>query len=208
MAASAARDSGRQGGRFKACGGGGRWYRGVVARFVALLRGINVGGNTKVPMAELRALCGEIGLAEVATYIQSGNLLFSASGSASDEEAKLEQAIESRFAIAVPVMVRAASDWPALVATNPFPEAARDEPNRLMLCLSKEAPYRDAGHALQARARDGEQVRLVGEALWIHYPGGSGTSRLSPSLINSLVGSPVTARNWRTAVKLQQMLAT
>jgi uncharacterized protein (DUF1697 family) len=177
-----------------------------VTRFVALLRGINVGGNTKVPMAELRALCGEIGLADVATYIQSGNVLFSASGSASDQEAKLEPAVERRFGFPASVISRAGSDWPALVASNPFPEAARTEPNRLMLCVSKEPPARDAEQALQARARDGEQVRVVGEALWIHYPEGSGTSKLSPSLINRLVGSPVTARNWRTAMQLQQML--
>ena len=53
---------------------------------------------------------------------------------------------------------------------------------------------------------DGERVRLVGQALWIHYAAGAGTSKLAPSLINRLVGSPVTARNWRTAVQLQQML--
>ena len=157
-------------------------------------------------MAELRSLCEEIGWTDVATYIQSGNVIFSASGSASDQERKLEPAIESRFGFPVTVIVRSGSDWPALVASNPFEEAARTEPNRLMLCLSKQPPNPDSEEALQARATDGEQVRLVGEALWIHYRQGSGTSKLSPSLINRLVGSPVTARNWRTAVQLQQML--
>jgi len=177
-----------------------------VTRFVALLRGINVGGNTRVPMAELRALCGQIGWTEVATYIQSGNVLFRAAGRATEHELELEEGIRERFALEVPVIVRAGSDWPALVAGNPFEEAARTEPNRLMLCLSKEPPAPDAEHDLQERAKDGERVRLVGEALWIHYPAGSGTSKLSPSLINRLVGSPVTSRNWRTAVQLQQML--
>ncbi len=158
-------------------------------------------------MAELRALCEEIGWSEVATCIQSGNILFSTCGSASDQEARLEQAIEGSFGIAVPVIVRAGSDWPAIVASNPFQDAARDEPNRLMLCLSKETPDPDCEQALQARAMDGERIRLVGQALWIHYPEGSGTSKLAPSLINRLVGSPVTARNWRTAVRLRQRLA-
>ncbi len=106
----------------------------------------------------------------------------------------------------VPVIVRAGSDWPALVASNPFEEAARAEPNRLMLCLSKESPDPDCEHALQERAKDGERVRLTGDALWIHYAAGAGTSRLTPSLINRVVGSPVTALNWRTAVQLQKML--
>jgi uncharacterized protein (DUF1697 family) len=177
-----------------------------MTRFVALLRGINVGGNTKVPMAELRSLCEKIGWTGVATYIQSGNVIFSASGSASDQERKVESAIEDGFGFPVTVLVRSGPDWSALVASNPFEEAARLEPNRLMLCPSKQPPNPDSEQALQARARDGEQVRLVGQALWIHYPEGFGTSKLSPSLINRLVGSPVTARNWRTAVTLQQML--
>ena len=157
-------------------------------------------------MAELRALCEEIGWSGVRTYIQSGNVLFTASGSASDQQAKLEPAVERRFGFPVPVIVRTGSDWPAIVASNPFEDAARDEPNRLMLCLSKEPPNQDCERAIRARAEDGERVRLVGEALWIHYPQGSGRSKLAPSLINRLVGSPVTARNWRTALQLQQML--
>ncbi|HEX8214590.1 MAG TPA: DUF1697 domain-containing protein [Allosphingosinicella sp.] len=178
-----------------------------MTRFVALLRGINVGGNTRMPMAELRALCEEIGWTGVSTYIQSGNVLFSAAGTAREHETRLEQGIAQRFGPQVPVIVRAGSDWPALLAGNPFEEVARTEPNRLMLCLSKDAPNADSEQALQERAKHGERVRLAGEGLWIHYPQGAGTSKLTPSLINRLVGSPVTARNWRTAVQLQQMLA-
>ncbi|HLL59914.1 MAG TPA: DUF1697 domain-containing protein [Allosphingosinicella sp.] len=175
--------------------------------FVALLRGINVGARTKIVMTELRALAEELGLAEVLTYIQSGNLIFSASDRAALLEEGLEAAIGARFNLAIPVMVRSASLWPAYVAENPFPEAAQAEPNRLMLMLSKLPPLPDAEAAIQERARDGEHVKLVGDALWVHFPGGSGTSKLSPSLIDRLVGSPVTARNWRTVLKLQQMLA-
>lgn len=178
-----------------------------VKRFVALLRGINVGGNTRLPMAELRTLCEEIGWTDVGTYIQSGNVLYRAAGEASEHEARLEEGIGRGFGFEVPVVVRAGADWSRIVGSNPFEEAARDEPNRLMLCLSKLPPNPGAGEALQDRAKDGERVHLSGEAIWIHYPEGAGTSKLSPSLINRLVGSPVTARNWRTAVKLERMLA-
>ena len=157
-------------------------------------------------MAELRALCEEIGWSEVRTYIQSGNVLLRASGETAELEARLEDGIGKRFGLAVPVIVRSGSEWPGLVASNPFDDAARDEPNRLMLCLSKEPPDPDCEQALQERAMDGERVRLVGQALWIHYAAGAGTSKLAPSLINRLVGSPVTARNWRTGVQLQRML--
>ena len=179
-----------------------------MGRFVALLRGINVGGHNKVPMADLRVLAEGLGWSGVATYIQSGNLVFEAAGKAEALETDLEAAIAERFGIEVAVIVRAASRWSGYVAGNPFPAAAEAEPNRLMLCLAKKTPLEDCGAALQEKARDGEAVRLVGETLWIHYPAGAGQTRLSPALIDRLAGSPVTARNYRTALKLEAMLAT
>ena len=141
------------------------------------------------------------------TYIQSGNVVFMAEAAPAELEAALEAAIQQRFAMTIPVIVRSASGWPAYVAGNPFPEAAAAEPNRLMLMLSKGPPQPDAAAALQERARDGERVAAAGDALWVHFTSGSGTSRLSPALFDRLVGSPVTARNYRTAVKLQELLA-
>ena len=175
-------------------------------RFVALLRGINVSGRNRVPMAELRPLCEALGWSAVRTYIQSGNVVFEAKGDGTALEAALEKAIESHFNLSIPVIVRAARQWPGYIKGNPFPQAAEAEPNRLMLCLSKAKPAEDCAETLQARAKDGEQVRLAGDALYIHFPGGSGSSKLSPSLIDRLAGSPVTARNWRTMLTLQEML--
>ena len=172
--------------------------------FIALLRGINVGGRTSIPMADLRALAEEIGLSDVRTYIQSGNLMFEAEQPDGLEE-RLEAAIGKMF-LPVPVIVRSAGEWAGYAASNPFPEAAEAEPNRLMMMLSKRPPEADAASALQERARDGERVAIAGGALWIHYPGGSGTSKLSPSLIDRAVGSPATARNWRTVLKICEML--
>jgi uncharacterized protein (DUF1697 family) len=176
-------------------------------RFVALLRGINVGGHNKVSMADLRAVGEGLGWSDVSTYIQSGNLIFEAAGKADALESTLEAAIAERFGADVTVMVRTARQWAGHVASNPFPEAAEAEPNRLMLCLAKKTPRADCDAALQEKARDGEKVRLVGDTLWIHYPEGAGRSRLSPTLIDRLVGSPVTARNYRTALKLEAMLS-
>ncbi len=173
---------------------------------VALLRGINVGGGNKIAMTELRALADELGWKRAETYIQSGNLLFQAA----DERAKLEMALETgirrRFGLDIPAIIRAADEWPALVAANPFPEPGEAEPNRLMLLLSKQPPGPEAAAALQERARDGERVAIAGGALWIHHAGGAGRSKLTPVLIDRLVGSPTTARNWRTVLKLQEML--
>jgi uncharacterized protein (DUF1697 family) len=176
-----------------------------MGRMVALLRAVNVGGR-KLPMAELRALCGELGWTEVATYIQSGNLVFTGPGKADAIEAVLEKAIEKAFGLDVPVIVRSRAEWAEYPKANPFPKAAKDVPAKLHLLLSKRPPARDAAEAILARARAGEQVRQAGDALWIHYPQGAGTSKLTPSLIDRAIGSSATARNYNTVLKLLEML--
>ena len=174
-------------------------------RYVALLRAVNVGGG-KLPMAELREICAELGWEKVATYIQSGNLVFEAPGMPAALEAALEKAVAKRFGFERPVIVRSAAEWSVYAAGSPFPDAERDEPNRLMLGLSKRAPNVDAPKVLEAKAAAGEQVKLIGDALWVRYPDGVGTTKLTPSLLDKAAGSPVTQRNWRTVLKLQEML--
>lgn len=174
-------------------------------RYVALLRAVNVGG-CKLPMAELREVCAELGWENVATYIQSGNVVFEAADKPASLEAALEKAVAKRFGFERPVIIRSAKQWAAYAKGSPFPEAARDEPNRLMLGLSKSPPKADASKLLEAKAVAGERVKLEGDALWIHYPAGAGTSKLTPALFDKAAGSPVTQRNWRTVLKLQEML--
>jgi uncharacterized protein (DUF1697 family) len=172
---------------------------------VALLRAVNVGGR-KLPMAELRALCTGLGWTDVATYIQSGNLVFTAPGTPEANEETLERAIEKEFGLDVPVVVRSKAEWAKYPGLNPFPGAAKDEPAKLHLLLSKRPPAKGAAEAIDARAKAGEQVREAGGALWIHYPEGAGTSKLTPSLIDRAIGSPGTARNFNTLLKLLELL--
>jgi uncharacterized protein (DUF1697 family) len=173
--------------------------------FIALLRGINVSGRNKIPMRELCALCADLGWEDVQSHIQSGNLVFKADAAAAKLETDLEQAIERQFGLPIPIIVRAAAAWPAYVRDNPFPDASQSEPNLVMLALSKAAPKNDAVEKLQERAVSGERIVQVSDALWVHYAGGVAKSKLSPALFDRLVGSPVTARNWRTVLKLQEM---
>jgi uncharacterized protein (DUF1697 family) len=175
-----------------------------MARLIALLRAVNVGGR-KLAMAQLRALCAELGWTDVETYIQSGNLVFTARGKADSLEAQLEKAIADRFGLDVPVMVRTAARWSELANANPFPDAARDEPNRLQLLVSKRPPDEGAAEKLMERAQAGESVKAAGGALWFHFPEGVGTSKLTPAAIDKAAGSPSTGRNWRTVLKLQEM---
>lgn len=172
---------------------------------VALIRGVNVGGHNRLPMAGLRTLCGELGWDDVRTCVASGNVVFRAAGPVSALESELERGIGRRFGLEVAVVVRTAESWRALVASNPFPDASFAEPNRVALILSKSPPLSNAVPDLRERAAAGERVERAGDAIWIHYPGGAGRSRLSPATMERLVGSPVTARNWRTVRKLAGM---
>lgn len=177
----------------------------ATSRWIALLRGINVGGRNTIPMAELRAACAELGWQHVQTYIQSGNVVFNASGTAATLETDLEQAIQRWFSWTIAVVVRAAPAWPVYIAGNPFVEAATQQPHLVMMALSKAPPSPDAEATLRERAVREEQVAVVGDAIWVHYPDGVASSSLSPALFDRLVGSPVTARNWRTVIKLGDM---
>ncbi|NBB92806.1 MAG: DUF1697 domain-containing protein [Gammaproteobacteria bacterium] len=174
--------------------------------WIALLRGINVGGHNRIPMAELRETCCELGWLDVATYIQSGNIVFAADGDAGALEEKLQTAIREDFGHDVHTLVRGRDDWAAQLAANPFPEASEREPNLVMLGLSKSPPAGQAAEALQERAAADERVVQKNGALWIHYPNGSARSKLTPALLDRLAGSPVTTRNWRTVSKLSDMI--
>ena len=174
--------------------------------YIALLRGINVGGHNKLPMAGLRELCAELGWTGVRTYIQSGNLVFDAAGKPPALEEALELAIAAAFGFAPAVMVRTAAGLRSLAGDNPFPAESVNEPNRILVGLAKLALKAGAAEAIEAKAQAGERVFEAGGALWFHYPAGVGTSKLTPALIDRAAGSPVTARNWRTMTKLIEMV--
>jgi uncharacterized protein (DUF1697 family) len=178
-----------------------------MTRLVALLRGINLGSHNKVPMAQLKAICCGLGWDEVETYIQSGNVVFKAGGTAAALERALEAALESELGVKTPVLVRSKSEWNGIVAANPFPAVGEREANRLLCGVSKKPLDGGAALALAERAVAGERVREAAGVLWFHYPEGVARSKLTPALIDRAAGSPVTARNWRTMVKLGEMLA-
>jgi uncharacterized protein (DUF1697 family) len=174
--------------------------------YIALLRGINVGGHNKLPMAGLRETCAELGWTEVRTYIQSGNVVFAATGKAAALEEALEKAIAARFGFAPAVIVRSSARLNSLAAANPFPKESAREPHWVLVGFAKQHMKDGAAETIAVKGQAGERVEEAGGALWFHYPAGVGTSKLTPSLIDRAAGSPVTARNWRTMTKLIDML--
>ena len=176
-----------------------------MTRMVALLRAVNVGGR-KLPMAEFRAHVAELGWKNVATYIQSGNLVFDAACSPAEAAATLETLIARHYGYESPAIVRTRAQWASYPPGNPFPDEARETPGYLLMLLSKQPPTADAAVSIQARAAAGEQVKQAGDALWIHFPRGSGTSKLTPAFLDKAIGSTATSRNYRTVCTLLDML--
>jgi uncharacterized protein (DUF1697 family) len=178
-----------------------------MARLIALIRGINIGSTRKLPMADLRAACVEDGLGAVQTYIQSGNVVLE-DGDPKTTEAALAALIRARFGLEVPVVARTAAQWDRLIATCPFPDEAGAAPKALHLLACQRPPKADAVEALRARARHGERIATWGDHdIAIHFTNGVADSKLTPTLIDRLVGAPATGRNWNTLLKLQEMAA-
>jgi uncharacterized protein (DUF1697 family) len=170
---------------------------------VALLRAVNLGGKTSVPMAELRATATGLGFAEVRTLLQSGNLVFEADRS--DDaglEALLERAFAERFGFSTDILVRTADEWADLVAANPFPEMAADDPGHLVLFALKEEPPEEKVAALRAAIRGPEFLEARGRHLFVGYPDGIGRSKLTNAAIERKLGTRGTGRNWNTVLKL------
>ncbi|MFF8839136.1 DUF1697 domain-containing protein [Streptomyces sp. NPDC015130] len=176
--------------------------------YAALLRGINVSGHRKVPMAELRSVLEDLGHRDVRTYLQSGNAVFTADPAASDAEltTALEEAIERRFGFRVDCLVRDGDYLAAVAEACPFPAAELEGKQLHAIYYSGPAePERFA--AIDREAYLPEEFALGDRVLYLYVPEGLGRSRLAdvigrPSVVKGLVA---TARNWNTVVKLVEM---
>lgn len=172
---------------------------------LALLRGINVGGHKRVPMAALRELCAALGFADVRTHVQSGNLVFRATRPAAALSAALERAIADRFGHAgVEVMVTTRREWSAFVEGNPFEREAEASPERVLLGVAKSPVPARAAADLEALGTAGERARAKGRAFYLHFPEGVGRSRVWTALTRR-DDLAVTTRNWRTVLALQEL---
>jgi uncharacterized protein (DUF1697 family) len=179
---------------------------------VALLRGINVGGQNKVVMADLRAVVGELGHTGVSTYINSGNVLFTAApGETIDAMAvAIAGAIAAKLGVTTPVVIVPRDELAEILAANPFPEEPDPKRVHAVFLSAPAGPdlLRKIDGVVAAAAAKGAQdaVLPVGRALYLHTPDGFGTSDVSEALMRMLGGpkAPVvgTARNWSTANKL------
>ena len=173
-------------------------------RFILLLRAVNVGGR-QLEMKALREAAQADGFTDCVTYIQSGNLIFSADGDEASVEARIEMLIAAKFGFDAVAIARTADHFGRIAAANPFPDAVD---KMLHLCLSKKEAAPESVASLTARGKAGERVAIAGSELWIDYTEGVGRSKITPSIIDKAAGSPVTARNWNTVRKLIELART
>jgi|SRR5689334_8134240 uncharacterized protein (DUF1697 family) len=172
-----------------------------MSTFVALLRGINVGGNRKIRMADLRELFTEAGCGDVASYIQSGNVVFT--HPSSDEAAltrELEQRIERATGFEVPVILRTDEELQDVLDANPFGDV---EHRTLHVVFLASKPTAKAAKEFDAGRFAPEEYAVVGREVFMHLPGGIGKAKLPPAL--PLIRGSGTARNWRTVQTLAEM---
>jgi uncharacterized protein (DUF1697 family) len=184
----------------------------VMTSALALLRGINVGGNRKVPMAELRGCVEAAGHSRVATLLNSGNVVLTlrdgADGQGVDVHASLAaevtDGLRARLGLDVDVVVRTRAEIDAVIAANPFPEAARDDPAHLVV-MFYATPVRVAP-SFDTAAYGRERVVWAGCDAYLHYPDDIGHSKLTPAVLTRAAGQAGTGRNWRTVLALRDLL--
>ena len=173
---------------------------------IALLRGINVVGNNKLPMKELSALLTGMGLRDVQTYIQSGNVVFSSNlKNRATLAAKISAEIKAQHDFAPHVLLLEAVELHEAKAGNPYPEAEA-EPKTLHLFFLDEVPQHPDLKSLEVLKANGECFKLAGKVFYLHTPEGFGPSKLAARVEKSL-GVASTARNWNTVCKLAEMVA-
>ncbi|MFD7875029.1 DUF1697 domain-containing protein [Streptomyces sp. NPDC059766] len=175
--------------------------------YAALLRGINVGGNKKVPMAELRVLMEGLGYAGVRTHLQSGQAVFTpGDGDETSLAAELTQAIEKRFGFPVDVIVRDHAYLRAVADACPFP-AAELEPKQLHVTYFSAPADEERFAAVDRAAHLPEEFRLGDRALYLYAPDGLGRSKLAEQLARPRItkGLIATTRNWNTVLKLIEL---
>jgi len=165
--------------------------------YIALLRAINVGGTGALPMAELKAICEGLGFEDVKTYIQSGNVVFRSGDSEKAVGEKLDDALSKKLGKKPGVMIRSHEEMQEIAENAPFPEA---KPSFVLVHFLAEAAPKDALETMSAP--DGEEAVVSGREIYVHYPIGSGKSKLKLPALRA-----GTSRNINTVRKLVEMAA-
>lgn len=172
--------------------------------FVAMLRGVNVGGRNRLAMEDLRALVTGAGGSDVRTYIQSGNAVFVSRRSSSAIVGALQSQLEDVLGSRVPVLVRTKEELDAVIETNPFVRRG-DDPKALHVTFMGAVPGADAVETAQTKRSDGDECLVIGREVYLSCPNGYGNTKLTNTFFEKRLGSEATTRNWTTVTKLAEL---
>jgi uncharacterized protein (DUF1697 family) len=179
----------------------------ALSRHVALLRGINVGGKNMLPMKELVAMFVKAGCGDVVTYIQSGNVVFRAEDKViAGLGAGIAKQMEKRFRLRVPVVLRTTTEINAVIRGNPFLKAGVSE-ETLHVCFLADQPGKDLVAGLDAGRSVPDAFAVVGREIYMQLVNGMARTKLTNAYFDSKLKTVSTMRNWRTVLKLAEMLA-
>jgi len=174
-------------------------------KYVAFLRGINVGGKNKIKMETLREVFGSLGFETVKTYINSGNVIFETGETAGKELAsKIESAIEKEFALKIKVIVRKMSEIENIVANNPFAGQFENEKDLHVFFLDEELPAQKR-ELLLSNNNENEQYAALNREIFCLLRVGVSNSLMGKDYIGKNLKTPATARNWRTVKKIVEL---
>jgi uncharacterized protein (DUF1697 family) len=172
-------------------------------KHIALLRAVNLGPHNKIGKADLKALFVGLGFEDAQTLLQSGNVVFSGgSKTTAALEQTLERAAAKQLGLDTPFFVRTAKEWQSVIDANPFPREAKDDPSHLLAVITKDPVDPANVTALQKAIVGREVVRAKGRCAYIVFPDGIGHSKLTSAVFAKKLGTPGTARNWNTVLKL------
>lgn len=174
--------------------------------YIALLRGINVGGNT-LKMDHLREICASLSLKNVRTYVQSGNIVFEAGKNSAHWVKSIEGALEGECRLPVSVVVRTAEEIARVAARNPFLKEKGIDVKRLGVTFLRDAPAPAALQSLAVPGAGADRFVCAGSEIYLHCPGGFGETKLSNNTFERLLSTRATTRNWNTVLTLAEMSA-
>jgi len=175
--------------------------------FVALFRGINVGGHHKISMYELKTVHETLGFKNVTPYIQSGNVVFTSDDAdVAPLQGTIEHSFEKQFGFHVEVFIRTSAGLREIIEKNPFQHQPGRESNLMVVLFLAARPGAAAQHDLLKAYAGPEEFFITGQEMYIYYPNGMGRSKLTLNLIEKKLKTMGTARNWNTVLQLQKLL--
>ncbi|WP_433129962.1 DUF1697 domain-containing protein [Micromonospora sp. CA-240977] len=179
-----------------------------MTRYVALLRGVNV-GTTRLAMADLRRIVTDLGHEDVRTYLQSGNVAFGSTvRDAGKLAAGIERALADELALTVPVLVRSGRELAAVAGGNPYADR-EDDPTRLLVAFLATAAKKSAVDALAVPGGENVSFTVTGREVFLHFvDGGYGRSKFTNAYLEKKLGVVATTRNWKSVRALAELTAS